>query len=374
MMLLFYLIAVALVLVTLMQVYFWTCIYARVVAHPLREQAPQAWPAVSVVVCARNAFEHLREGLPALLTQQYAGDWEVIIVNDASTDATREYLAGMADSYAHRLRVITIAEKTQAGKKQALDAGIRAAQFDWVLVTDADCRPNSTNWIAQMALYMQPEVEIVLGFGPMQQRSGWLAAWQEYEAVYTALQYFSWALAGMPYMGVGRNMAYRKSRYLGGGGFTGHLDLPSGDDDLLINAIAKPGSVALCMHPDSFMYSAPKASWQSYTRQKSRHFSTSPRYRPKHQWMLSLAGLSHSLQYFFMLVLLLANWGMILVLLVAVIRIVILIRIGRPVLHKFHADRLQHWLFILDPLVAVYYTVFVPGVFFTTVNKPRSWT
>ncbi len=372
--LLLILIALALVLVTGMQVYFWTCIYARVAAYRERTQTPEVWPAISVVVCARNALQDLQNGLPTLLNQNYEGDWELIVVNDASTDATSEYLSGMATQFEQRLRVVTISEKTQPGKKQALDAGIRAAQFDWILVTDADCRPNSPNWIGQMARYMQPGTEIVLGFGPMLKQSGCLAAWQEYEAVYTAMQYFGWALAGMPYMGVGRNMAYRKSLFLGGAGFAGHLDLPSGDDDLFINTIAQKGTVALCMHPESFMYSAPKSDWRSYWRQKSRHFSTSPRYKVRHQWMLSLAGLSHSLHFFFMLVLLLAKWGTILVLLVAVIRIVILIRIGWPVLYKFHADRLQHWLFILDPLVAVYYTVFVPGVFFTTVNKPRSWT
>jgi glycosyltransferase involved in cell wall biosynthesis len=371
---LLYMIAFGLIVVTSVQVYLWLCVYQKVASYAEPEQDVTTFPDISVVICARNAISDLQEGVPQLLAQNYCGSWQLIIVDDASTDGTASYLQAMAQKYQDRLTVVTILEKTQLGKKQALDAGIKAARFEWILVSDADCRPASAHWIHRMAARCTSDIDLVLGFGPMQERSGWLPAWQQYEACYTAMQYFGWALSGMPYMGVGRNMAYRKTLYTGGEGFSEHLDLPSGDDDLLVNATAQVGRVGVCLHPESFMFSAPKMSWHDYARQKARHFSTSPRYQYKHQWVLSIAGLSHSLHFFFMLLLLLAQWGMILVLLVAVIRILILIRICRPTLRKFHADRLQPWLIFLDPFVAVYYTVFVPGVFFNTVNKPRSWT
>jgi poly-beta-1,6-N-acetyl-D-glucosamine synthase len=362
----------AFVIVTVIQVVIWLVVYRRVAEHTdTVAQEPIAWPDVSVIVCARNAQIDLEVLVPQLFQQKYAGKWELIVVDDASSDTTSDYLRTI--KHEHFVPVF-LQNKTIQGKKEALDLGIRAAQYAHILVTDADCRPASDQWIQHMMLPMTQGRSLVLGFAPFVQRKGWLMAWQRWEACFTAILYLGWALAGRPYMGVGRNMAYKKALYTNGNGFADHLDLPSGDDDLFVNAIAQKGAVGCCMHPDSHMYSEAKSDWKSYYKQKTRHFSTSPRYRSTHQWMLSVAGLSHSLHYFFMLLLFLAQSGMVFVLLIGIIRIVIIIQICRPVLRRFHEQKLLTWLPILDPLIAVYYTVFIPGIFLNTFSRPRSWT
>jgi poly-beta-1,6-N-acetyl-D-glucosamine synthase len=363
---------VAFVGVTLVQVAIWLLVYARVARHEAVQVTSDLCPTVSVVVCARNAADLLQQLIPTLLKQEYAAKWELVVVDDASQDATAQLLKSLQHA---RLRVVTIQNKTQEGKKQALDTGITAAQHEVILVTDADCLPTSVHWISEMARpFANPQTQIVLGFAPFHQKPGWLYAWQRFETCYNALLYMSWALRGMPYMGVGRNMAYRRLLYMGSDGYASHRDLPSGDDDLFINAIAKKGEVAVVLHPDSFMYSEARPDWKSYYRQKTRHFTTGPRYLFLHKLVLAVGGLSHSLHYFIMLLLLLAQCGTVFVLVIALIRIVIIIRICRPVLRRFHEQRLLQWVPVFDPLIAVYYTVFMPGSILSTFNKPRSWT
>jgi poly-beta-1,6-N-acetyl-D-glucosamine synthase len=362
----------AFVIVTIIQLVFWLLVYRRLQQQPIEQAEPAHWPTVSVVVCARNTAEALRTLIPTLLSQDYPAPWQLILVDDASTDQTAVLLHGMDNA---QLVVVTIHEKQLQGKKQALDAGIRAAQHEIILVTDADCLPVSEYWIQEMVKPLaRAQYQLVLGFAPFYKKSGWLYAWQRYETCYNALLYMSWALRGMPYMGVGRNMAYRKTLYTGSGGFASHADLPSGDDDLFVNAIAQKGEVAVVLHPDSFMYSEAKPDWKSYYSQKTRHFTTGPRYQVWHKILLSVAGLSHSLHYFFMLLLLLAQAGTVFVLVIALIRIIIIILVCKPVLRRFHEQKLLTWLPVFDPFIAVYYTVFIPSTIISTFNKPRSWT
>jgi poly-beta-1,6-N-acetyl-D-glucosamine synthase len=372
-------ILIAYVVVSLIQMYIWMAVYAKVNTYPdLDIDSNQNWPSVSIVICARNARAELETHLPYWLDQDYQGKWQIVLVDDASTDGTlpllQAYKQSLLTTLPERLSIVHVTQKTVIGKKQALALGIATAQYEVVLLTDADCKPASNHWIKHMVMPITRGKELVLGFAPLNPNPGALNAWQRFETCYTAIQYCAWALAGMPYMGVGRNMAYRRSLFFDGGGFDQHLDLPSGDDDLFVNANAAPTAVGICLHPESFMYSATKPDWKSYYKQKTRHFSTSPRYQKKHQSVLSLVGMSHSLHFFFMLLLLLAQTSTVFVLLIAVIRIVIIIRICRPSLLKLHEHKLVKWLPVFDPLIAVYYTVFIPGVFLNTFNKPRSWT
>jgi poly-beta-1,6-N-acetyl-D-glucosamine synthase len=359
-------------LVTSIQICIWWFVHRKVATHiDTAVHEPNQWPGVSVVVCGRNAATCLEVGLPAILAQKYLGQWELVVVDDDSSDHTQHVLKELH----HPLLVpIYLKNKTKAGKKQALELGIRSAQYPIILVTDADCEPNSKDWITHMVRPFIEGKELVLGFAPFRRERGCLYAWQRYEACYTALLYFGWALQGKPYMGVGRNMAYRKSLFTAINGFDTHADLPSGDDDLFVNAIARGDTVAAVMHPDSFMYSSAKDTWGAYYRQKTRHFSTSTRYQSKHQWILTVAGLSHSLHYFFILVAFLAQWGMVFVLLLTLIRIIIIIQICKPVLRRFHEQGLLPWLPVFDPLVAVYYSVFIPGIIINHFYTPRSWT
>ena len=141
------------------------------------------------------------------------------------------------------------------GKKLAQSIGIKAAKNDWLLFTDADCKPVSNQWIRLMMRNFTPGIELVLGYGPFTRENGALNYKIRYNNIFTAMQYFSYALKGKAYMGVGRNMAYHKSLFFERGGFKGHTHVLSGDDDLFVTKVATKTNVAIEVNPQSWMYS-----------------------------------------------------------------------------------------------------------------------
>ncbi|MEZ4919722.1 MAG: glycosyltransferase [Saprospiraceae bacterium] len=164
--------------------------------------------ACSVVICARNEAVSLRANLPFILKQNHP-NFEVLVIDDASTDTTREVLRAFSEQD-QRLRFYFISKKEKAGKREALTLGLEKAQHSLVVLTDADCRPASSHWLQKMQLAFGPDTDLVLGYSPMAPDSGFLIAWCRFETAFTALQYFSMAARGNPYMGVGRNIAWRR--------------------------------------------------------------------------------------------------------------------------------------------------------------------
>jgi glycosyltransferase involved in cell wall biosynthesis len=239
-----------------------------------------------VIVCAWNELENLKELLPQLNNQDYK-TFEVIIVDDRSWDGTYDYLLTECVEY-QKVRFLRIKETPDhlSSKKYALTLGIKSAKYDMVLLTDADCRPQSNHWIKEMAACMTSEKEIVLGFSPYFKAKGFLNNLIRYETFITALQYFSFALVGVPYMGVGRNLMYRKSLFLKNRGFARHTNIVGGDDDLFMNDVATAENTAICMNPNAFMYSVPKTTWQTWYRQKTRHLSVSKHYKLQNKTLL----------------------------------------------------------------------------------------
>jgi glycosyltransferase involved in cell wall biosynthesis len=242
---------------------------------------------VSVIVCAWNELKNLKELLPQLNSQEYK-TFEVIIVDDRSWDGTYDYLLTECTAY-QKVRFLRIEETPDhlSSKKYALTLGIRSAKYDTVLLTDADCRPQSNQWIKEMVACMTSEKEIVLGFSPYFKAKGFLNSLIRYETFITALQYFSFALVGVPYMGVGRNLMYRKSLFLKNKGFAKHTNIVGGDDDLFMNDVATAENTAVCLNPDAFMYSIPKTTWQTWYRQKNRHLSVSKHYKLQNKVLLA---------------------------------------------------------------------------------------
>ncbi|MFK7906175.1 MAG: glycosyltransferase [Chitinophagales bacterium] len=228
----------------------------------------ESLPPVSVIICAKNEAQNLRKYLPKILNQSYP-DFEVIVVNDNSSDDTAIVLETFASLHEH-LRIINTKEfsRDMAGKKFALTKGIEVAKYEHLLCTDADCYPASQGWITHMAKKFTQKRQIILGFGPYLPHSGFLNKIIQYETLMTALQYLSLSLIYMPYMGVGRNLAYHKSLFTRNKGFQNHKDIPSGDDDLFISEVATPQNTTLSITPETFCYSEPPFTWQEWFAQK----------------------------------------------------------------------------------------------------------
>ena len=335
--------------------------------HPSASQEP-----LTVIVCARNEAENLKASLPFVLNQRYP-NFEVLVVNDASEDGTKAVLENFSTQYSN-LRTLHLVHKETEGKKGALAQGVAAAQTDWIVVTDADCRPASDKWLDLMAGKLGEGADLVLGYGPLRESEGWLNAWARYEVFITALQYFSFYFWGHPYMGVGRNMAWKKSLYEQTGGFAQHVHITSGDDDLFVNEAAPKARVKACLLPDSFVYSDAKPTLKTYFRQKQRHLSTGKFYHWTHRLVLGFAALSHSCHYLFVATLFLAQSSMVFALVFYVIRLVTIILTCRPALRVLKAEKLWHWLPLFDLLLPVFYTLLAPSIFLHKNNRPRSWT
>ncbi len=136
--------------------------------------------------------------------------------------------------------------------------GIKSARYETLLLTDADCVPASENWMQLMQDGYRPETEIVLGYGGYHPTSSLLNRIIRFETFHAALQYLSYALAGIPYMGVGRNLSYKKDVFLRNKGFSSINQIPGGDDDLFINQVANKHNTAIVIDREAHTLSEAK--------------------------------------------------------------------------------------------------------------------
>lgn len=243
-------------------------------------------PHVSIVICARNEADNLRKNLPGFLRQKNIRP-EIIVVNDNSKDDTGRVLAEYSADHPH-LKVINADPRTGPGKKAALQQGLEAATSSVVLLSDADCRPENENWAYLMSREIMGGSMIVGGYSPFVGEPAVINAYARFENVITALQYIGLGRAGLPYMGVGRNIGYDISALRSVGYFESHKDVPSGDDDLTVQSVLsrkKGGTMTFLTSVESFVWSAGPADLRHYVRQKLRHYSVSGRY-PLHIGMI----------------------------------------------------------------------------------------
>ena len=281
------------------QLYFSLFVHLKLALVKVEDVASYGGKPISVIICARNEAGNLTRFLPLVMEQDYP-DFEVVVVNDRSWDGTTDLLEGFAAKYKN-LKVVTVNEggKFIAGKKFAVTMGIKAASNEWLVFTDADCYPASSHWLMGMQQPEDEHTEIVLGYSPYLKRRGLLNSLIRFETFFTAVNYLSFAIKGMPYMGVGRNMAYRKTLFFKHKGFAAHMHIPSGDDDLFVNAHATKYNTAIRINPAAHVWSAPNTTFFGYLRQKKRHVGAGKLYKAKHKFILSAQIIFQFLFYVF---------------------------------------------------------------------------
>lgn len=289
----------ALVVVILIVYYFLT--YWTVAAMKTIHSTPNtSTEPVSVIICARNEDENLTEFLPKILTQNYP-EFEVIVVNDCSWDNTETVIDEFAKIFPN-LKKVNIKEDAyyKHGKKFAIMVGIKGAKYENLVFTDADCYPASQNWLKEMATGFSVHKEIVLGYGAYIKSGSFLNTLIRFDTFTIALEYLSAAMKGKAYMGVGRNLAYKKSLFFKHKGFSSHYHVNSGDDDLFVNEAATGNNTNICVSHDSITYSKAKNSFGEWRRQKMRHLSTAPFYSSASRMKI---GMGFAIKYLFCLVL-----------------------------------------------------------------------
>ena len=285
------------------QLFYYLFFYLSVYLNRSPEKKGTSEP-VSIIICARNEADNLLNFLPAVLEQEYP-DYEVIVVNDCSEDNSYDILGKYLIQYPH-LRISTVNKdpKFTHNKKFAQFIGIKAARNEILLFTDADCQPESDKWLEGMASHFDEKTNFVLGYGGYLRENGLLNKYIRYDSMTIAMQYLGMAIRGIPYMGVGRNLAYRRSVFFTNKGFGLHNHVISGDDDLLVNTIATGENTSVEFRNETHTRSIPCSGINEWVTQKKRHLTTAPYYKFKDKFLLITEPLTRIVFYALFIVLL----------------------------------------------------------------------
>ena len=356
--------------VTFIQLFYYLFFFIRLVIHKTKTKEASRTNAVSVIICARDEAENLANNLPGVLVQDYKTTHEVIVVNDNSYDDSKYVLEELKKTF-RQLHIVELTQEAKMipGKKFPLSIGIKTAKYEVVLLTDADCIPASEHWITSMQEVYDDNTEIVLGYGAFFKKSGLLNKIIRWETFHSALQYFSYALAGTAYMGVGRNLSYKKAIFFRHKGFSAHNNLPGGDDDLFINMAATRKNTKININKDSFTLSKPATTWQQWFSQKKRHYTTSKYYRPLHKFLLGMYAVSHFLFYPLLIMsLLFYNWQYALIVYSA--RLIIQASVFYKTMQRLDEKDLFPLFPLLDIWMFAYYIIFFPALI---VKPKQTW-
>lgn len=357
-------------IVTAVQVFYYCFLFSRIAFYTPKIKTKSQHHPVSVIICARDEDENLARNLPGVLVQNYRSTYEVVAVNDNSLDDSKYILQELKKTF-KSLNVVELTQEAKliSGKKYPLSIGIREAKHEVLLLTDADCVPSSEFWVEKMQGAYDDDTEIVLGYGGYHKTSGFLNKVIRFETFHTAMQYLSYALAGMPYMGVGRNLSYKKDLFLRNKGFASINHIPSGDDDLFINKVANSKNTAVIIDPEAVTRSIPKTTWKGWFKQKTRHYTTAKFYKPKHKFLLGLYFITQFMFYPLLIVsAIFFSWQLSLAVFGA--RFLTQGFIFQKAMKKMGEKDLWPWFFFLDIWMFFYYIIFAPALW----RKPkRNW-
>ncbi len=354
-------------IVLTVQLFFYLFFFSRFAFSTIKKTALKKIP-ISVIICAKNEVENLLLFLPSIIHQTNT-NFEIILVNDHSTDSTLEMMQSFKKKHSN-IKIVSLT-KGRSNKKKAITKGIETAKFEHLLFIDADCKPISKNWINEITSHFSESKSIVLGYGAYQKKpNSWLNKLIRFETLLTAIQYFSYAKIGIPYMGVGRNIAYTKSLFNKANGFIKHEHIKSGDDDLFVNQIATKSNTASCYSADSFTISKPHNSFKKWLYQKRRHISTATSYKPIHKLLLGLFYSSQFFFWFFSILLLATSFQWKTVIFLFSIRITI-----QYLVFGFSAKKLnERDLFLFIPFLELFLILIQMRIFIQNIiSKPKTW-
>ena len=253
---------------------------------------------VTVLITARNKFQHLKVLIPKLFEQDYP-KFDVMIVNDQSSDRTNRLLEDLMIRYP-KLRSVTIkyTPKHVTAKKFAITLGIKVAKNDVILLTDADSLPNSDQWIRKMTAPVRDEGKtFAIGFSSYLEKSGALNQWIQFDTILKALFYFSFGLWKAPFMGTGKNLCYRKSFFLEVKGFRGFWGIEGGDDSIFVNTYANGSNTKVVIDSKAITLSAPKENWKEYIQHEKHQLHAERFFQVEDKRKMGLYGVSHALYW-----------------------------------------------------------------------------
>lgn len=358
------------IVVVLFQVIYYLFILGQFAFLKQKKSALQSLP-VSVIICAKNEAENLKIFLPSIISQEYS-TFEIVLINDASHDETLQVMETFSLQHSN-IKIVDVKnnEAFWGNKKYALTLGIKAAKHNHLLFTDADCKPVSKHWITEMCSHFNTKKTIVLGYGAyLKIKNSFLNKLIRFETLITAIQYFSFAKIGIPYMGVGRNLAYTKTEFFNANGFMSHMKVRSGDDDLFINQASNTTNTSICFSKHSFTKSNPETTFNNWFKQKRRHVSTAKYYKLNHKILLVLIYLLNLLFWVLASILLVFHFNWQIVISLLLLRIIVqYFTLG------FSTKKLnEEDLLILIPFLEIFLIIIQLTIFINNlISKPNHW-
>jgi glycosyltransferase involved in cell wall biosynthesis len=358
------------IFIVVVQIVYYLVVFGKFAFAKAQKITPKRIP-ISVIVCAKNEEQNVAQFIPLLAEQDYP-DFEIVLIDDASSDTTLDVFEEFEKKYTNiRLVKVENNEAFWGNKKYALTLGIKAAKKDYLLFTDADCYPTTKDWITAMSSQFTMQKKIVLGYGGYDKiPNSFLNKLIRFETLLTAVQYFSWAKLGKPYMGVGRNLAYKKEEFFNVNGFINHIQIRSGDDDLFINEAATGKNTTIAFTPESFTYSKPKTTYKDWITQKRRHIATASHYKKIDQLQLGTFYLSQLLFILLAVVLLAFQFQWILVLSLLFVRYLAAWIVVGFSAGKLKEKDLKYWFPVVElVLIFTQINIFITNIF----SKPVNW-
>ncbi len=272
------------------QLYFHWAQFSKVAFYKrnARPKLDEELEPASIVLCARDAYEYLTELIPVLLNQDYP-DFEIVVVNDCSDDETEEYLKDL-ERREPRVKPVQLKQHLNFfnGKKFPLSMGIKSAQNDLIVLTDFNCMPVNDQWLRSVVNRYNHQTEIVIGYSPYVQKKGSLNHLMRFDALQNGLLYLSAALNHHAYMGIGKNLSYRKELFFRNKGFISHYTTAVGEDDLFINKVSTKKNTEVLIDAENAILTTPTSSFKLWMRQKGSRYSTVSKYDGRSRLMLSL--------------------------------------------------------------------------------------
>lgn len=360
----------AFILITIIQIVYFAGVFGKFAFAKPQAATPKRIP-VSVIVCAKNEAEKMRTLVPLLADQNYP-DFELVLINNASGDDTQDLFEDFEKQYPN-IRIVEV-ENNEAfwgNKKFALTMGIKAAKKEYLLFTDAECYPAGDNWIAQMSSHFTMSKTIIIGYGGFEKvKNSFLNKIIRFDSVLTAVQYFSWAKLGHPFMGTGRNMAYKKEEFFKVNGYIDHMNLHSGEDDLFINQAATKKNTTISYNPESFTTGEPVSSYTKWFAEKRKQVFTSSFYKTFDKLQLRLFFFSQAAFFALAIALLILQFNWVIIVPIIAFRYTISWIVLGYAAAKLKEKDVVYWY----PVIEIILIFTQLNVFFTNMfSKPVHW-
>lgn len=319
----------------------------------------------SIIIAFKDEAKNLHTLFSSLEKLVYPKtQFEVILVDDGSTDNSLQIATELSKDHSN-YKVFTATNKKYPGKKGALDFGINQARNNFIMITDADCKP-SPNWLTSYSENFSMGFDVLFGLAPFEQKEKFINKLSCFENLRSSILTISLAELNLPYSAAARNFGFRISAYKKLGGYGNTLETLSGDDDLFLReAIKNKLKIGVVKDEDAFVLSDSKSNLKDYINQKARHTKTSFFYLPHHKLIL---GFWHSINILLVLSLLLVSINMLLIIpfLIKIISDIIAIRISQKKL-KYTFNLFEIIFF------QIFYELFLVINFLFAFKKNISW-